>query len=215
MDSDLKFDDLKLLPGTKLDLRSEQYSSLKGLSIFLGHQTHNIIVSTPLQSGKPIACHKDSQVVVRFFVNHLNCACAFRTKINYTSITPFPHLFLAIPDKMEIGEVRNNVRANVNLICSVNSYEEYRKKNQSALINNLSVDGLKLLSKEFLGEEQEEIAITIKIKVLETEKILKIDGIIRSTSELEGQFSYGIQFKEVSEPNKLLIYAYVMSQIVR
>lgn len=213
MTKELSFTDLKLLPGTKLDLRSEHYSALKGLSQYVGFRGKSIVITTPAAGGKAIACKPDTEVILRFFVNHLNCACAFRSKIIYTATAPFPHLFLSVPDIMEVGEVRSSVRAKVKLSCKVTVHAEFRKPNQAAILDNLSVQGAKLLSRQFLGDEGEEVTITTKLNVLDMEKIIYVKGIIRSSGERDGAFSYGIQFCDIDQTVKLLIYAYVMSQI--
>jgi len=209
----LSFSDLKLLPGTKLDIRSDQYAALKGFSAYIGFQGNNLIVSTPLSNGNPIPCKPNTQIVVRFFVNHLNCACAFRSEITHTSTGPFPHLFVTVPKEMEVGEVRSSVRANVKLSCKVTAHAEFRKPNQPAIVNNLSVEGAQIISKDFLGDAGEEVTITTKLSVLDLEKMVYVKGIIRSIADAGGQFSYGIQFVDIDQTIKLLIYAYVMSQI--
>ena len=214
MSDSIEFDDLKLLPGTKLDLRSEQYKLLKGTSSFIGHlKQKSLIVSTPMSQGRPIACKAGNQVVIRLFVNHLNCACAFRAEILHVGSVPYPHLFLSIPDKMEIGEVRSSVRAMTSLPCFVTSSSPYRNEKMKSTINNLSIDGAKLNSEEFLGDPEEKIFFKAKIKVLDLEEVIEINAVIRSMTGDKNQFSYGIQFLDVDSSTKLLIYAYVMSQI--
>jgi len=210
---DLIFSDLKLLPGTKLDIRSEQYKALKGFSSYVGFHGKNIVITTPLSNGKPIVCKPNTQIVIRFFVNHLNCACAFRSEIIHTGTAPLHHLFVAVPEKMEIGEVRSSVRANVKLACTVTSHAEYRKPNQPAILDNLSVQGAKILSKVFIGDEEENVTITAKLSVLDMEEIVSLKGVIRSSTDVDGQFCYGIQLIDMDQTIKLLVYAYVMSQI--
>jgi hypothetical protein len=208
----LQFSDLKLLPGTKLDLRSDQYSLLKGPSVYIGNLgKKGIIVSTPLNSGRPITCKTGVSVVVRLFVNHLNCACAFRSKVLHTSISPFPHLFLEVPEEMEIGEVRNSVRANVNLIASAKT--NMVADAQSVVINNLSTDGARLECKMYLGDPGDEIKISAKVNVLDVEHIVKLKGIIRSTSDPQNKDFFGIQFVDLNDSQRLILYAYVMSEI--
>lgn len=212
MSEELQFEDLKLLPGTKIDLRSEQYAQLKGASAYVGYRTQRgIIVSTPLKGGNPIACKIGNTLVVRLFANHLNCACAFRTEIIHVSTIPFAHLHLAIPEQMEIGEVRNSARANVQLIASIFSTET--KTSQSATINNISADGARVHSKLAIGNIGDAIKISTKIKVLEIENIVKVDGIIRSCTNIDGQLVYGIQFDNIDDQTKLAIYALVMTQL--
>jgi hypothetical protein len=210
----LTFDDLKLLPGTKLDLRSEQYALLKGASTYIGCLTKkSLVVSTPMANGRPVSCSAGNGVVIRLYVNHLSCACAFRTKIIHTSVSPYPHLFLEIPDEIEIGAVRKSIRVNVNLIGSAKT--KLLTQPQSILINNLSTDGARLESKMFLGENNDEIKITTRVKVLGLEHTVKMKGVIRSSDDPSCKEHYGVQFTELNDSAKLILYAYVMSQIAR
>jgi hypothetical protein len=209
------FDDLKLLPGAKLDLRSDQYAFLKGIGVYIGCLSKkSIIVSTPAVNGVPISCKPGNKLVVRLFVNHLNCACAFRTEIVHIAVSPYPHLFLSIPDDIEVGAVRNSIRANVNLPCLVTSSAPYRKKNQPVFITNLSIDGAKIESADFMGEPGEAISLVTKIKVLGMETTVNIQGIIRSFDERGEAFTYGVQFLDIDDLLRLNLYAYVLSEIM-
>lgn len=218
MNSSTDFKALNLLPGTKLHLSSEQYTILKGPSLFIGfHKKRSIIISTPIQKGAPIPCKAGTELIVRLFINHLNCACAFRTTIDHVLAVPYPYLFLAIPEKMEIGEVRDSVRAKVKLTCSVNRGSNVQstgllnRKTQSALINNISTDGARVVSKNFLADIGESIHVFTKIKLLGKTHIIQFDCTIRSEADGEGEFIYGVQFNDMDDNTKLLTYAYVMS----
>jgi hypothetical protein len=164
-----------------------------------------------MSGGRPITCKTDLPVVVRLFVNHLNCACAFRSKVIYTSISPFPHLFLEVPNEMEIGEVRSSVRANVNVEALART--EMVPEPQPVIINNLSTDGCRLESKVYLGDSGDKIYFSGKISVLDVEHVFKIEGIIRSTSDPQNKDYFGIQFVNLSDTQRLILYAYVMSEI--
>lgn len=62
------FSDLKLLPGARIDLRSEQFKQFKGIGLYVGYrQGKNLIVSTPIKGGKPLSCKLGTGVVLRFF----------------------------------------------------------------------------------------------------------------------------------------------------
>ncbi|MEO0444431.1 MAG: PilZ domain-containing protein, partial [Pseudomonadota bacterium] len=163
--------------------------------------------------GRPVPCKVGNQVVIRLFVNHLNCACAFRTNILHTSSVPYAHLFLAIPEKMEVGEIRSSVRASSSLVCFITSSSPHRNETIKATINNLSIDGAKVFSEQFLGDPEEKVSLKAKIKVLDIEEVIEVEGVIRSMSGGNEQFTYGIQFLNVDSAMKLLIYAYVMSEI--
>lgn len=212
VDKQLNFEDLKLLPGTKIDLRSEKNTLINGSSTYLGFKKNNtLIVSTPMHKGEPVPCRPDQEVDARFFVNHLNSACAFRSTINHVSVLPYPHIHLNIPEILQLGEIRKSARASVDLIATVNI--KAISKRVSATISDISVDGAKIHSDDLLGNKQDEIGITTKIKVMDMENCVSLRGVIRTTPDSEGKGSYGIEFTDLTESTKIFVYAFVMSTL--
>ena len=210
----LKFDDLKLLPGTKLDVRSEQYAMLKGSSTYIGAlNKKSLIISTPLSNGRPISCSSGNPVVVRLYVNHLSCACAFRAEITHVAVRPYPHLFLEFPEQIETGALRKSPRINVHLIGYAKT--SLITKPQPVAINNISTDGARLQSKLFLGEQGDKVKITTKVTVLGVDHIISMIGVIRACSDPLHKDYYGIQFINLDDEVRLILYAYVMSEITR
>lgn len=213
MEDELTFESLKLLPGTRLDIKSEKYAHLKGISEFIGyHNQKTIILSTPVDN-RPVSCKVGNEIIVRFFVNHLNCVCAFRCEILHVAAIPFAHIHVSIPKTMEMGEVRKSVRANVELECNVSNLDS-TKESFPCTIKNLSVDGAKMESQTMIAKEGEEIALETIVNVLEVEKALKIRAKVRSIKLENGYlYHYGLQFLEDNYGKKLLIYSYVLSHL--
>lgn len=214
MSDELTFESLKLLPGTRLDIRSDKYSYLKGICEFIGyHNQKTIILTTPLSDGSPVSCKVGSEIIVRFFVNHLNCVCAFRCEILHVSAVPFAFIYVSIPEQMEVGEVRKSVRANVNLPCKVYSLD-VEKQAVDCVIKNLSTDGAKIETLSDIAKEGEEIAVQAILNVLEVDKAIKIKAIVRSIKKDDDNVCvYGLQFIEDNYGKKLLIYSYVLSHL--
>jgi len=215
LEDGLTFESLKLLPGTRLDIKSDQYSHLRGVSEFVGyHNQKTIIFSTPMLDGLPVACNIGSEIIVRLFVNHLNCVCAFRCEILHVSAVPFAFIYVSIPSEMEVGEVRKSVRANVELECKAFSIGG-TKKPVECMIKNLSIDGAKMESYSMVAKVDEEIALEATLNVLDTDKVIKIKAIVRSVKQEKGYvYSYGLQLIEHNYGKKLLIHAYVLSHLI-
>lgn len=215
MEDELTFESLKLLPGTRLDIKSDKHSYLKGMSEFIGyHNQKTIIFSTPVLDGSSVACKVGNEIIVRFFVNHLNCVCAFRCEILHVSAVPFAYIYVSIPKTMEIGEVRKSVRAKVELECKV-----YRLENEKELVDctikNLSVDGAKMESLSMLAKEGEDVALQVTLNVLDAENLIRIKAKVCSIKLEQGHIhTYGLQFLEDNYGKKLLIYAYVLSHLI-
>lgn len=214
MQDELSFESLKLLPGTRLDVKSEKYSRLKGVSEFIGfYNQKTIIVSTPVLDGLPVACQLGAELIVRFFVNHLNCVCAFRCEILHVAAVPFAHIYISVPDVMEVGEVRKSVRANVELTCLVSNFSN-KSESLECTIKNLSVDGAKMESQFMIAKEGDEIALQTTMNVLEVEKTIKIKAQVCSAKLERGYlYSYGLRLLEENYGKKLLLYAYVLTHL--
>jgi len=216
LEEELTFESLKLLPGTRLDIKSEKYSQLKGVCEFVGYYNKKtIIFTTPVINGSPVSCKVGKEIIVRLFVNHLNCVCAFRCEILHVSAVPFAFMYVSIPNKMEVGEVRKSVRANVELECKALSLDG-SKEPVDCLIKNLSIDGARMESHFMVAEVGEEIALEVTLNVLDTDTALKIKAIVRSVKqEKDGTYINGLQLVENNYGKKLLIYAYVLSLLVK
>ena len=211
MSEKLTFDDLSLLPGTIIDLRSEQYSILKGRCSYIGYQSKRfLIVSTPVLNGTPVSCKAGTQVTLRFFVNHMNCACAFVTEVVHVTVSPYPQLFLALPDKMQVGEVRKSARVKVDLPALVTA-EDY-KAPKSVVITNLSADGAKIQMEDLVGDSND-IVLSTRIKILGKETLVKVSAKVMSRTEEAEIFSYGVKFEGIKHHEKLALYAYVLENL--
>ena len=205
------FRELKLLPGARLDVRSDK-RHIRGACELIGfHNKKTIIVTPPILNGAPVSCTAGRTLVLRFFVNHLNCACAFKSKILHVAAIPYPHLHLSVPEKVEAGEVRKSIRAKVNLPSAITNIKAIPI---DANITDLSIDGAKLESFSKLGEEGDELHIQTFVELLGCSRTVDLTAIICSVNELPHAYGFGLRFKEVDEDAKILIYARVLSELV-
>ncbi len=126
-------------------------------------------------------------------------------------VAPYPHLHLAIPEEMEVGEVRSSARANVSLIASILS--DLRHNSQAAVLENLSTEGAKIQSSAFLGNIGDVFRISTQLRVLGKETVIQLQASIRSRQQTDDDYSYGVEFFEVSDQQRLLIYAFVLANL--
>jgi c-di-GMP-binding flagellar brake protein YcgR len=209
------FESLKLLPGQALSLEFDGYDGQRDRSVLVGYRAgRSIIITTPTKNGVAISLKPKMTLKVRLFVNQINGACGFETVIQHVSVIPFPHLHLAVPEKLHIGEVRKAMRAKVHIICSVLLRDATTKKAVSAVIDDLSDNGARIHSKNLQLEVENEIDLVFKVLIGTIEKMVSVTAIVRSvTSDVEKGNYYGLQFLEVSEQDTIAMHAYVLSQI--
>ena len=119
-DKAVRFEDLHLLPGHKLQIAFDGYVNERDRSILLGYRHNNsLMITTPTVNGNPITLKMGASLTVRSFVPHKGCACAFRSEVLHISRAPYPHLHLSMPTEVILGEVRSSARAKVALPATV------------------------------------------------------------------------------------------------
>lgn len=210
-----RFEDLRLLPGQVLQLDFDGYTSDRDKALLIGYRAgQGIIVSTPVVNGSPMVLKLGAGLAVRLFATQMNCACAFRTEVVHISRAPYPHLHLAMPEALVLGEVRSSVRARVSLITSVHYGSGFQQKS-SAMVRDLSLGGARLQAKMLPVVAGEEIKLTAQVAVSGIERIVTLDGIVRSVTQEEGGIGLGVQFVGMSDSDRITLHAYVLSNIYK
>jgi c-di-GMP-binding flagellar brake protein YcgR len=208
-----RFEDLKLLPGQPMQLDFEGYSNERDRSVLLGYRPHHsIIVTTPIINGSPMTLKLGMKLAVRLFAQQVNSACAFRSEILHVSRAPYAHIHLAMPDEVITGEVRKSVRARVKLIVSIH-HGPALERQCSAMVTDLSIGGARICAKQLPVASGDQIRISAQLEVSGVERIISINGIVRSYQEEEGQCAIGVQFNEINDADRVMLHAYVLSSI--
>ncbi len=210
-----RFEDLRLLPGQPLQLDFEGYTSDRDRSSLIGYRPgQGIIVSTPLVNGTPMVLKLGTPLAVRLFATQMNCACAFRTEITHISRAPYPHLHLAMPSELVLGEVRSSVRAKVSLICSVYYGDELQQKS-SAKICDLSLGGARLQARILPVTAGDEVRLIAQLSVSGIERIVTLEGVVRSVANDHDGTQVGLQFNSINDSDRITLHAFVLSNIYR
>lgn len=210
-----RFEDLRLLPGQPLQLDFEGYTSDRDRSSLIGYRPgQGIIVTTPLVNGTPMVLKLGTPLAVRLFATQMNCACAFRTAITHISRAPYPHLHLAMPTELVLGEVRSSVRAKVALICSV-YYGDGLQQKSSAKIRDLSLGGARLQAKTLPVTAGDEVRLTAQLSVSGIERIVTLEGVVRSVTNDNDGTQVGLQFNSINDSDRITLHAFVLSNIYR
>lgn len=208
-----RFEDLRLLPGQTLQLDFNGYTSERDRATLLGYRSgHSIIVSMPMINGLPMPLKVGAGLAVRLFAPQQNCACAFRTEVLHIARTPYPHLHLALPERLALGEVRSSVRAKVSLISSVHYGDGFTNKTAS-LVKDISLGGCCLNSRALPVEVGDTIRLTAQISVSGIERIVSLDAQVRSQQEDDAGSVAGVQFINMSDSDRITLHAYVLSNI--
>lgn len=212
-DKPVRFEDFRLLPGQPLQLEFDGYTHDRDKSLLLGYRAgHSIIISTPIVNNSPMALRLGIGLAVRLFAQQMNSACAFRSEVTHISRAPYAHLHLAMPASIVMGEVRKTVRAAVNLICSVHYSADLQQKS-SAMIRDLSLGGARLTAKNLPVMDGEQVTVTAQVSVSGVDRIVKLEGIVRTVQADKEGLQIGVQFLHINDSDKITLHAYVLSHL--
>jgi PilZ domain-containing protein/flagellar protein YcgR len=221
----MQFDDLKLLPGTRVKIMiagSEGHSPAVTGKYVGCLRPHAVIVAVPasavgstLRSGAKVA---GSLVTGTGIVN-------FISQVDNLNSVPFPHVFLVYPKTINMRNVRAAVRVDVDIAAQVANLDELDMlEMQSGQVIDLSVLGLKLGSSNPLGAVGDELAIHLRLAFEDIARDVTLIGKIRTLTETQLEaatsqsifpFVLGVEFLPLDEDKRVLLHAYVFNRVQR
>ena len=221
----MQFDDLKLLPGSRVKVMAAGVDS--GPPAVTGkyvgcQRPHAIVVAVPasavggtLRLGARVAC---SLVTATGIVN-------FASQVEGVNNLPFPHVFLTYPKVINMRHVRNAVRVNVDIEAQVANLDALDLvEMQEARVIDMSVLGLKLGSNTVLGAVGDEVAIHLRLAFEDIVRDVTLAGKIRAQTQTQMEpvavqstfpFVLGIEFLELDEDKRVLLHAFVFNRVQR
>lgn len=172
----------------------------------------SLIIGPPAATGMLPRLVEGQRVVVRV---KLNCGIAlFPTTVLFVSEIPTIMVFLDYPRDIKFKQIRSASRVDVALPIIGFNQDDPSFSTVVGKIIDISTVGARLKMFEPLGKPGQKIDIKGKFSVAGLDKTLNIAAIIRSESECDEQYLYGIEFCE-DDPNKLLtLHAFTFQEIV-
>lgn len=221
----MQFDDLKLLPGTrvKVAFAGAEQGPPAVTGKYVGCQRpHAIVVAVPasavggaLRAGARVAC---SLVTATGIAN-------FASQVEGASSQPFPHVFLTYPRTINMRNVRAAVRVNVDIDAQVANLDSLDLiEMQAARVIDMSVLGLKLGSSTVLGAVGDEVAMHLRLAFDDIVREVTLSGRIRTQTQTEVDaraeqtafpFVFGIEFLAHDEDKRVLLHAFVFNMVQR
>jgi c-di-GMP-binding flagellar brake protein YcgR len=215
----MKFEDLKLNAGYPLQIQTasvagqtERYScrligSLPGRSILL---------SVPKASGRLVRLRPGQKIIIRLMID--NGIGVFASQIETQTFDPYPILHIAYPETVTFKGIRGATRVAVNQPIVITNLTE--PSSTEGVIVDISVTGARIELVSPVGKIGDTVELVASVIIQDVERELKVKAIIRSQVEtLEDagnsglSTSYGVEFIETQEDNRLIMYAFVYSQM--
>jgi c-di-GMP-binding flagellar brake protein YcgR len=217
----MKFEDLKLNYGYPLQLQtagvagqSERYSC-RLIGCLPGR---SILLSVPKLAGKLVRLKQGQKIIVRLMID--NGVGVFASQIEIQTVEPYPILHIQYPENITFKGIRGATRVSVEQAVVANNLTDDSQTPTQGMIVDISVTGARIELAAPIGKIGDEIELRGSVLIQEVKRDFKIGAIIRSQvetledSKLGGlTTSYGLEFVEKEEENRLIMYAYVYSQM--
>lgn len=189
------------LDGSRITARLIGY--LKGKSI---------IITVPADEQGTVFLKEGESVVAKIFSG--KHVLAFPCTALAVVSKPFPHLHLSYPPEVTGVVVRRSERANVRIIAAIDAGSEQT----SGIITDLSTGGLSISSRAGSIEVGAEIQLNFKLMLADCAYLLKLRCLVRAiranqSDVLEGAPTYGVQFREMSAEDVLILGLFVSQQL--
>lgn len=190
----------------------------------------SLIVSCPTSKGKKIFVREGQAINVRLMLG--TAVCAFSSRIAKSYLEPAAHLHLAYPSYVETSVVRETVRVETRLICSLepSTNENTIPEATSGIVVDLSAGGAKLVSKEDFGAVKQRMRLAMNIKISGYSFFLKVNCEIRSQEiqmleqlqstlvdndflarmDSEYFYVYGLRFEDLTKEIVIPLTAYIL-----
>lgn len=181
---------------------------------FIGYlKGKSIIISVPTDEQGAVFLKEGESVVAKVFSG--KHVLAFPCAVLVAAIKPFPHIHMSYPAEVAGIVVRRSERANVRLITAI----ETGREQVSGIISDLSSGGLSFASRATNIESGAEVSLNFKLVLADCPYMLRLPGVVRAiragqSDALEGASTYGIQFRDVSAEDALIVSLFVNQQLV-
>lgn len=217
----MKFEELKLTYGYPLQLQTAtlagqpERSSCRLIGCLPGR---SILLSVPKQAGKLVRFRAGQKIVVRFMVD--NGIGIFAAIVEGQTSDPYPLLHLSYPESVAFKGIRGATRVAVREEIEATNMSLENKPKSIGFISDMSISGTRVELNEAIADIGEILELRAQVAIRELKKELILTGIVRSRVDPSDNLevgvvaSYGVEFINQSDEQRLVMYAYVFNQMV-
>jgi len=157
--------------------------------------------------------------IVRTFTG--KTAFAFTASVLRACNAPIPYLHLRYPKQLQGVEIRTAKRLAVNISAISHPFASPDTEGVPCLLINASPTGALIAAAQDLGKIGDSIRVAFRIQLGPIDGSIATTGIIRSITPMDAattdrQFSvhHGVQFKELQQPDILLLHSLAYQKMV-
>lgn len=208
--------DLKVKLGDIVQLQYIAFADRDRLNAkVIGHVPNkSLILSAPVVAGTAPFLQERQKFIVRMMRG--SQVYAFESEVIKYLTSPYAHVHMSQPQKVETIQVRNARRVDTEIIISVQKKDS--NESMPATMLNTSQTGALIKTDKPLAEKNEQLVISAELTYQDFQKYLRLDAIVRNVSVSETEephYRYGVEFLNLDEPQRLILHGYVYDLIVR
>ena len=206
---EVSLESAKLHVGSPMQMQTTPDAPKYSVRLVGFYKNNGVIVTPPTINGEMAMLRELSPFTVRFFSGQN--AFAFSTSVVKHTNIPYPMLHLSYPKSIQMQQVRQNPRIEVDL--SMVAEDAARGIQLPCKIYDLSASGASIAANQPLGKISDRFVAKFKVIVQEHDAKLEIICQIRNVIPPPGdgsmKYGYGVSFHEVDQDMQFALSAYV------
>lgn len=218
----MKFEDLKLAYGYPLQLQTTSLSgqperfSCRLIGCLPGR---SLLLSVPKLVGKLVRFRSGQKIVVRLMID--NGIGIFAGVVETQTMDPYPILHLSFPESVTFKGIRSATRVAVQERVEILSAHGDNVQSTPGFISDISINGCRIELGTDIAELGDSLTLKTEVDIRGVKRLLLLKGIVRSRVDAtdnvdEGALvSYGIEFSDQSDDERLVMYAYVFNHMAQ
>lgn len=219
-DCSYEFEEMKLPVSSRLQLQTvSEQTTERFPAKYLGHiKGVSLLVTAPVVDDKVLFIREGQPFIVRAFTG--KTAFGFTASVLRACNVPTPYLHLSYPKQLHGVEIRTAKRLPVNIPATSLALASTDAELPCLLIN-VSPTGALIAAAQTLGNIGDSIRVAFRINLGPIDGNIETTGIIRSITPVddaatEKEFSvhHGVQFKELQQPDILLLHSLAYQKMV-
>jgi len=207
--------------GDALQLQDPSTPNLRYHAKLIGFMNkESIIVSQPVKGETQLQVNVGESLLVRGFSGRKSYE--FKVAVLSSSASPYPHLHLAFPEKIECMTLRGALRIQPKSLSGrIKSTETATAIKEPMIVVDLSTSGARVLAKRKFGNLNDHVKVSFRLPVDGEEQAFSIPAIIRKSyveaaakdADIDEITTYGLEFIESAGSVRMALQGYIYTMM--
>lgn len=220
-DARYTFDDMKLKAEDRLQLEPPAQLSRERFTVrVIGYlRNASLLVTMPITAnGLRLQLMEKEKVVLRSFSgqNAFGFACTIERIIKI----PYEYMHLTFPDNIQGIMIRKAPRIKTRIIAAVHDGLASAEKQISALISDISANGVSLDAKRTLGDKGDTIKLSFRVQLHNVDAYLSVKGVIRAVISNDAELAklgfirHGVELQDMQPNDSVILQSMIYQQMI-